>query len=519
MDLLGIFRRKEKTIEVEEPLVDLQPGRPLRGATAKGGIDSGFIARPPYAMYNPIELLETITTYNPDASLAVWNFLRLINPGYELQVWKSADRKEPDEESLALLTARTDDQFGYYGRDYGGGLSALIDVLVFTLLTQGAMAGELELSSDLKDVLDWCPVDPRLIGFERDEETGHFNTVASVGGTDFPLFPQQFRYLPLDPSTENPYGRGPMLPALDSVFFQTEVLRDLKAVAHISGHPRMHFKILEEIAEQHVPAHLNAPGREADLRAWMDSWLSDIAEAYRELQADDAFFSWDWIDVKAISAGQATYDLKSLIGVVEKQVTASLKHLPILLGRLDSTGLAHGSVQWQIFAAGILALRRKVRTLTSWWATQTLRVWGRSAVAYVEFPPIRTQDRLREAQAGLIEAKVSQIHYQMGWADNDELAIQHTGHKAVRAPIVLDGTGQPVKSEAMGEGKAKNGKGNNEGGASRVESVGERAYFDLLPPWMLVRLNTLESSVMVASAVRRDEVFAGLMAEGNGKGP
>jgi len=459
-------------------------------------------------------MLETIATYNPDASLATWNFLRMVNPEHTLDVRLLPDREEVDVEGQSRLALRIDDMFGDYGRDYGGGLSTLIDVLTFALLTQGAIAGELEVSGDLKDVLDWCPVSPRRITFLEDDVTGHYKPTCIQYGQTIYLSEVQFRYIPLDAKVDGPYGRAPFLPVLETVVFQTEVLRDLKVVAHTQGHPRLHFKVLEAIAEEHVPQYLREPGHEDDLRVWMDAWLSDIASQYKMLQPDDALFTWDWVDVAGVSAGAGSFNIDALTKVVEKQVISSLKQLPIMLGRMEGSGLAHGTVQWQVFSQTIFALRQKISAMIGWWATQTLRVWGHPSVATLTFPTLRTQDRVKEAQAERLEIGSSILKYMMGWVTNDELAQKHVGHDAISDPIAIpnvsvgSGAGEGKGEGAEGEGSAAEGR--QYGLPAQVES------FKSLPVWMQSRIRALEQSVSAQALVKRDEVFAELMSDNGG---
>jgi hypothetical protein len=442
--------------------------------------------------------------YNPDTSLAVWNFLRLVNPECKFKV-THAGTQDVDDGAAQLLKKRTDDCFGDYGRDYGGGLSAIVNVFILSLLMNGSIAGELDLSKNLKDVLDWCPVDPSLIQFKLISKTGHYAPTIWAGGSSIDLskHDQQFRYIPLDPIVDDPTGRSPFLPTFESVFFQAEVLRDLKAAAHTQGQPRLHFKVLETIAEQNIPAHLNAPGQEEARRQWMDAWLDQVANAYKTLKPDDAFFTWDWVDAKGVSAGEGSFDPKALVEIVEKQVIASLKHLPILLGRIEGSGLAHGTVQWQIFAQTVMSLRRPVITLMSWLATQTLRIWGIPSVAILEFPPLRTQDRLREAQAETLEVQTALLMEMQGWVSQEENAMKFTGH----LPVALPSAPAPVKSASPGGGNPEEGQAGAGAGATAFPGLPESEYFKSLPLWMRRRIDATQASLIAMSDVWRDRKF------------
>lgn len=509
MSIFDIFKRKQAggTGTGTPSKAMLSPGRPLRGSGQLRDFSVGsYLPRPAQTKYNPIEILETLVTFNPDISLAVWNFLRLVNPSCELTAVISGKEQQTDEDGLNMLKERLDVQYGAFGRDYGGGLSALVNVTTLSLLIHGAVAGELELSDDVKDVTDWCPVDPRVVYLKSDEKTRHLNPMAMVSGVEISLSPEQFRYIALDPLISNPYGRGPLLPTLDTAFFQTEVLRDIKAVAHTSGHPRIQFSVVEEIAESHVPASLKVAGKEDEYREWMDGWLTAVKEGYETLQPDDALFTWDWVKAEMLSAGKASYDLDSLVKVVEQQVIGSCKQLPILLGRIDGSGLAHGTVQWQIFAAGVQSLRETVRALISWWATQTLRIWGRPSIADLVFPTIRTQDRLAEAQAEQIEVNTAISMWSMGWVSNDELANKFTGHAQVNEPLAASGGASQSSSKEGG-----NGKKPAEIPASAKRAVTEASLFHTLPLWIRKRAEAVEWSVSAMADVRRAQAFDELM--------
>jgi len=109
----------------------------------------GVIKRNHLHQCNVMETLSFIRDISPDASMAMWNFLRLANNGHEMEV---ADTNgNPDEPALDYinnLAARV-------GKLYGGGTDQLINVMLLTGYTQGAIALEVELDENLKDVRDF----------------------------------------------------------------------------------------------------------------------------------------------------------------------------------------------------------------------------------------------------------------------------------------------------------------------------------------------------------------------------
>ena len=400
-----------------------------------------------------LQQIRHIRDYNPDAALAVWNTLRLANPGHSVHVYQQ--RPGPDGEPVVDKEGAriVEDLAARVGSEYGGGLDTLVDVLNLTLMTQGAVAAELELSDNLREVLDYCPVDPRWIEFAVDDETGKVVPVVSSYGQVKRINVNQFRYIPLDPDVDDPHGRSPMWTTLEIIFFQQEVLRDLKAVMHNQGYPRIDVAVLEEIVVQNTPEHLKAPGREDEFRTWVDGFLSDLQTTYNGLHPDDTFIHWDWVKVGYVGAtnGTGSVDVARVIQVIDTQMVAALKQLPILLGRNEGATTTHATVQWQIYVAGIEALQRRTKRIVEWLHNTALRVYGRQSYARVEFDEIRKSDRKAEAEAERIETETLVTKVLAGWMDNDEAAVESVGHEAKGAMSLSKGQAGAGQTPSTGQ--------------------------------------------------------------------
>lgn len=407
----------------------LVPGRPTKAA-GLGRYDEALrrfvqLSR----LQTPKDLMVRIRDYNPDAALAVWNTLRLANPGHELEVVYSTggEEGEPDEEGLALLNEIAE----RVGTEYGGGLDVLINIMLLTSMTQGAIAAEVELAESLQEIVDYVLVDPALIGFARNDEDKWIPVIAGQGEA-VPINTNQFRYQPLDPDVNDPRGRSPFWPALRTAVFQMEVLDDLKAVAHNQGYPRITVKVLREVALAHAPAHLKQPNKAVALEAWLDAYLLTVKEAYDALNPDDTFIGWDGIEIDYTGPGKAgSINLAVLFRALDNQVVASLKQLPILLGRNEAATTTHASIQWQIYVAGIEAFQRPIKRLVEWMYNLSLQIHGRQSKAKITFHQIRKTDRESEARAEMMETRTRILWVQAGWIDNDEAAQEVVGHEAV----------------------------------------------------------------------------------------
>lgn len=376
-----------------------------------------------------MESLKIIRDLNPDASMAIWNFLRLSNNGHELECLKPTGSN--DKQGLDYINSLAK----RVGALYGGGVDQLINVLNLTGFTQGAICLEVELNEGLNDVVDFHAVDPSTVDFRKDKETGEVQLVQKQSdGTYKVLNREQVFYLPFDPDIGDPYGRSPILPLLQIVFFQVEVLKDLKAVAHNQGHARLDISIAEEAIIKNIPQEIKVKGTQA-IAEYANTFVQSIQKQFSQMKADDNFFHPDFIKVDMVggTAGKSM-DATALINIINQQLVSALKQLPILLGRNEGTTETHGTVQWQIYVAGIESIQRGVKRVIERAYNVALQVQGRQSKARLTFNKLRTTDRFQDAQAEQIETNTWIARVQQGWANNDEAANEVVGHDAVAEP-------------------------------------------------------------------------------------
>lgn len=395
-------------------------------------------------MRNLLELVRQIRDYNADASKAVSNVLRLANSGWDLQVYQP-DGETPDEEGRALIDTLVDPLSRRVATEYGGGINVLLDMIHLTAATQGAASLEIELTPGVNDIADLIVVNPWIIDFQQND-AGVFVPGIRRMGAFTPLHPLQFRYVPLDPEPGDPRGRSPFWAALDIVFFQMEVLRDLKAAAHFAGYPRIDISVAWDAVYKTVSEtrpDLLDPGQAESLRAWLDAYLGDITDYMETLNPDDAFVHYDSVTSQYVVPTGKTMDVRELISVIDQQIVSGLKQLPVLLGRNEGATTTHATVQWQVYVRELASYQRISRHLLSYALTFALRVWGRQGVVRLEYDSLRTTDREAEARAELSETQAKMLQVREGWISNDEAAQTLTGHDAVAAPVP-----EPAPSDA-----------------------------------------------------------------------
>lgn len=375
-----------------------------------------------------MEKLRVIRDINPDASMALWNVLRLANKGHTVEATTVNGKVHKG------ATSQLNELAGRVGTLYGGGTDQLINVLLMTAFTQGAIAIEVELNDDLTDVVDIHALDPYTLHYRKNRETGETQLIQFLSNGDYVVLNrEQVFYHPIDPDIGDPYGRSPMLPALQSVLFQAGVLNDLKKVVHHQGYERFDIKVIEEAIIENMPDHVKSAGPEA-ISSYVSSYINDVQAQMSELEPDDDFFHTDSIEVDMVGGAKGSMDAGTVIDVINQQIVTSLKQLPILLGRNEGSTETHGTIQWQIYVSGIESIQRSIKRVLERAYNVYLQVKGYPLKAKLTFNALQINDRLKEAQAEQAETRNKIDQVKQGWITNDEASLEIVGHEAVDEP-------------------------------------------------------------------------------------
>ncbi|HDR7784947.1 phage minor head protein [Bacillus cereus] len=409
---------------------------------------NGPIRRSEYRTKDIMDSLRMIRDIDPDASMAIWNFIRLGNSGHELECLKPTGKPDkPAQEILNEIAKKV-------GKMYGGGTDQLIGVLLLTAITQGAIALEVELTEGIDDVVDFHAIDPSTLDFRYNKEEKNMELVQKQDNGEYKVLNQeQVFYFPIDPDVNDPYGRSPILPILQIIFFQVQVLSDLQKVVHHQGHARFDISVVEEAIMKNIPPHIQ--GDAAAVQEYVQGYINEVQKMMSELNPDDDFFHTDSIKVDTVGGVQGkSMDITKVIDVINQRVTTALKQLPILLGRNEGTTETHGTIQWQIYVAGIENMQRGIKRLLERAYNVALQVHGKQSKARITFNSIRVNDREKEANAENIETMTKQSQVMAGWIDNNEAAQHMVGHDAVAEPqapsappTVGRGTRRQIKKE------------------------------------------------------------------------
>ena len=471
-----------------EPAPKLTKGRQVVSGSSWERFGFGFIDTPHARQHS--DAFRMIRDLDPDTSHAIWNYLRLLNPGHDLKAYtyKADGSEDPEEgEGQQLL----DDLATRVGVEYGGGLDQLHNVLALMLMTSGAVAMEIVPTKDMSDIEDWYPVEPSLIVFQQ-QAAKDGTIVQTMGqiiqGQFVPLNVEQVFYQPLDPDVGDPYGRPPLISSVGAVLARAAMLADIRAVAHNQGYPRLDVTVMFEAIQRHAP-----PAYQSDpeaLSTWASAQLQQIVADYSALEVDDTFIHYDYVNVGLVPGAGGGFDFNSLDRLLHRQIFNGLKTLPILLGSNEGTTETHGSIQWQIQISGVNAVQRLLKRVIEKAANTSLQLSGIQAHAKMEYKEVRQVDRLYEAQAESFEANNQKLYVDSGWITNDEAAEAIVGHAAVAEPAaaapapgmppeggqVAEGTGESTVPDALlkalgQEAKSKNGNVNPPGQGKQMSAM------------------------------------------------
>lgn len=376
----------------------------------------------------PAYLLEVLADLSPEVSRALWDFLRLTNPGWDLEALNVGDDKQ-NEVAQAALMAFIEDM-----EDYHGSFDIVIGRLFMGAFIRGAFCSELILDLRGRMPLDIATPDPNSIRFRKrkDDERGEVWQPGQWQERNFvPLDIPTFRYVPVDPMPGKPYGRPPAAPALFSTLFLLGMMHDLRRVIQQQGYPRLDISIdLQQILD-------SAPQLTMDtttFNEFVSALVTEVETVYSALQPDDAYIHTSNITVnRPVGAADnvSLGGIDAVITALERMSVRALKTMPLMMGITDSIGDVQSNRLWEIHIAGIRSLQHYCETMLERLFVLALQAQGIQARVVFRFAEVRAAERLRDAQTEAMEIANEISKRDQGWITQDEASETITGSPAV----------------------------------------------------------------------------------------
>lgn len=383
------------------------------------------------------DLIDVLIDAHPDVSFAVWNFMRIGQSGYSIRV---EDLEETTMNEDAMNELNTIIKRLSYPNvenfEVSRHFDKVISQLMLSVITRGACALELVLTSGYDDVSFFAPVDPGTVDFKFENDRYVPYQDEETLSLDIPTF----FYEGLDETIDNPYGRSPIIGSLNSIMFQLQVLRDIQQVVHNQGYPRFDITILEEVLLNRMPITIR--NNDEKKQKWLNEKLQEIIDMYNDLDPDDSFVHYDSVEIGMAGGNggsSAIMDPEKLMTVIDHQIMAGLKTLSTVMGR-RSTGNTESFAKMEIklYSKGVEAIQETIERMMSRALTLTLNIKGIQGVAFFEFDPIEIRSSMEIAQFEQIHLMNCQFKRDQGWIDQDEASILAVGHVAVSEPLVND---------------------------------------------------------------------------------
>lgn len=438
---------------------------------------------------DPHALMDLLADTEPGYARALYDALRLGNPGWEL-VALGIGTDEPDARGQAVLDAFVAELEVMYGT-----ADVVFNRLFFGAFHRGAVFAELVLDERGRVPIDLATPDPSTVRFRREVDPdrparGPVWRPGQWQAGAFVVFDRPtIAYVPIDPFPGSPYGRPLGAPALFTSLFLMGMLADLRRVVQQQGWPRLDIVLKAAELEQQMPPAVRA-GTPDQRSAWVVSKLQEVIDAYGALEPDHAFVHLDTVEMgrpQGVVDASALGSVEPIVHLLQRQQVQAVKTMPLLQGMTEGTSEANANRQWEVHAAGVKALQHLVETPVSRLLSLALQAAGIPARAELRFAELRAAEMMRDEQTRALRGQNAAFERQQGWIDQDEAAQNAVGHAAVADP--------PTASAPPAAGPETTA--NPEPGSSRARRAARSA--PCAPPPAQLRLQPLGAAAALPS--------------------
>ena len=435
---------------------------------------------------SPLRVLLPLADIDPDVGLAVDNVLTLICSPDDTKIVAmetsepgrgDAAKNEDDTASLDALWQSLPSEIG--------GLNGLMAQLAMLTCFTGIASCEAVPGPLFQGVHRIWPVDSftllfgrhaqadDLIPYQRQNYTtvNQFNDQYPIPGYK-QLNPITFCWNSWQPWVDEPYGRAMMAPAVAEVLKNMAMIQDLRDCIKHTAWPRGSvgvntltlYKIATEVLgfrdTKDDPAASN----------WVAEQFKQLVSTIQGLKSDD------WIVTEAsgtlgLHPGGNMNGIVLILKELELRVVRATKMLPVMMAMSPGKTETHTTVEWQVFAKRMEALRAFILNPILRAANLHLRLQGKTSIAAAVYEKIRSTDAYLEAQTESLNIAnaVKKVYYGM-WTP-DDAAIAITGSGMVKGavwptpmPEDLTETNPPVATNNAGRTQEEKDVTSGEGG-------------------------------------------------------
>jgi hypothetical protein len=247
-----------------------------------------------------------------------------------------------------------------------------------------------------------------------------------------------FFWVPSDPDIGDPRGSLTMVPVLQAVDFQMQILQDLQAVLHHQGFAKNDIEINLEKLETYCPS--DKKNNVAEKYKWLQAECTRIQTLVQTMKPDADYIHSDDIKVNMAQGANSgrSLDVRAVTELVDVQMLNGSKQMGIMTNRVGGKGetMGWGSITYKIFTDGVMSCQRGSKRLVEAIGRLWLRVNGIQGTPVFKHNIVNWENEEQRYKVKLMEEQFHAIAVLLGWESNDSAAQQVVkAEKAVGDPL------------------------------------------------------------------------------------
>ena len=402
------------------------------------------------------QLIQEFMKFDPDVSAAANAYLTVANQKPKFLVYNQAGQLDPAGQDqlnslMQFMTGRQDYTLGFQVND---SIYGIAEKMRYMILLRGAIGTELVVDKNFLPV-EFRIVDPKSLKW-KEIAAGQYKPSQIATGVPQPIdldIPTFFMsWYRKDPT--GIYSYSPFVSVINTVAARTQIVNDLYRIMQISGYPRIHIKVMEDVIRKSAPPACQAD--ESLMKQYITDRFTEIKNKVQNLRPDEVFVTTDATEPGVMNADMPgmTINVDSVIEVLNGQNQAALKTMATLIGR-GTQGVNTASVEAVIFAMNADSLNEPIAEMFGNLFTMMLRLQGFQGYVDVEFEKAELRPELElEPQRMLKQSRLLEL-LSLGIIDDNEFHLELFGRPKPDSIIELSGTnfqqpmsetGQPLTS-------------------------------------------------------------------------
>lgn len=373
-----------------------------------------------------LQVMQSLSLVNPNVSQMVGNVVELGNTGHSIFIEDTDPRQEA--QILDVL-----DQFSLTGFSRFGGLEGYVNSAFGQIARSGPVSVEWIVKDDLSGLEGAVFVPVESIRFVLDPELNRYLPYQKVDNLEvrggmIPLNTYTYQYLPLHVLDNSPYAIPPILPAMEAIMIEREVMKNFKFIAKKVGL----LGFLSFLMKAPMTKAGESPEQyQARCRKVLADAAEDIKHNYRDGIALGFMESMQVTHTSVMGSAQGASDM---LKEIELQIFSGLKADPALHGRTYSTTETYAGVVYEKMLAQLSNYRRLVKSTLEYAYKLELNLRGLTYGSLsVEFNPSKSLKPDLDANTYLVKVNTLSKLYADGIISQERYA-QEAGYDTPDQP-------------------------------------------------------------------------------------